>query len=48
VPAIFGLVLYFLTRNVTDFYLFLITSLFFFSFHFPKFSQWEAWSRQRS
>lgn len=46
VPAIFGLVLYFLTRNVTDFYLFLIISLFFFSFHFPKFSQWEAWFRQ--
>lgn len=47
VPAIFGLVLYVLGRDVSDFYLFLILSLFSFSIHFPKFRQWEEWSRQR-
>lgn len=46
-PALFGLVLYFLGRNTADFYLFLLLSLFFFSIHFPKFSQWEEWYRQR-
>jgi F0F1-type ATP synthase membrane subunit c/vacuolar-type H+-ATPase subunit K len=46
-PAIFGLVLYFLGRNATDFYLFLIISMFFFASHFPKFSQWEEWYRRR-
>jgi hypothetical protein len=47
VPAIFGLVLFVLGRDVSDFYLFLIISLLSFSIHFPKFSQWEEWSRQR-
>ena len=47
VPAIFGLVLYFLGRSTTDFYLFLLISLFLFSIHFPKFSQWEEWYRDR-
>jgi len=47
-PAIFGLVLYFIGRNTTDFYLFLIVSMFFFATNFPKFSQWEEWYRQRS
>lgn len=47
VPSVLGLVLYFLARSVTDFYLFLIISLFAFSFHFPRFSQWEAWAKQR-
>ncbi|MHB8843858.1 MAG: hypothetical protein ACYC7L_03840 [Nitrospirota bacterium] len=46
-PAIFGLVLYFLGRNATDFYLFLIISMFFFASHFPKFSQWEEWYRKQ-
>lgn len=47
IPAIFGLVLYFLGRNATDFYLFLIISMFFFASHFPRFSQWEAWHRRQ-
>ena len=47
IPAVFGLVLYFLGRNATDFYLFLIISMFFFANHFPKFSQWEEWYRKQ-
>jgi F0F1-type ATP synthase membrane subunit c/vacuolar-type H+-ATPase subunit K len=46
-PAIFGLVLYFLGRNATDFYLFLLISMFFFASHFPKYSQWEEWYRKQ-
>lgn len=47
VPAIFGLVLYFIGRNSTDFYLFFLISMFFFATNFPKFSQWEEWYRLR-
>jgi F0F1-type ATP synthase membrane subunit c/vacuolar-type H+-ATPase subunit K len=47
VPAVLGLVLYFLGRNASDFYLFLVISLFSFSMHFPKFSQWEEWYQRR-
>lgn len=46
-PAIFGLVLYILTRNATDFYLFFLISLFYFATNFPKYSQWEEWLKQR-
>jgi hypothetical protein len=47
VPAILGLALYFLGRSRTDFYIFLLISLFSFSYTFPKFSQWEEWYRQQ-
>ena len=46
-PAVFGLVLYFLGRSLTDFYLFLMISLFSFAAYFPRFSQWEEWYRQQ-
>lgn len=46
-PAIFGLVLFFLGRNSSDFHLFLLISLFSFAVHFPKFSQWEEWYRRQ-
>jgi hypothetical protein len=46
-PAILGLIMYFLGRNTADFYLFLLISLFFFSIHFPRLSQWEEWYRQQ-
>jgi hypothetical protein len=46
-PAIFGLVLFFLGRNASDFHRFLLISLFFFAVNFPKFSQWEAWYRKQ-
>ena len=47
-PAIFGLVLFFLGRNSSDFYLFMLFSLFFFAVYFPKFSQWEEWYRDQT
>jgi hypothetical protein len=46
-PAIFGLVLFFLGRNSSDFYLFMLISLFYFAVTFPKFSQWEEWYRNQ-
>jgi F0F1-type ATP synthase membrane subunit c/vacuolar-type H+-ATPase subunit K len=46
-PAIFGLVLFFIGRNSSDFYLFMLISLFFFAIHFPRFSQWEEWYRKQ-
>lgn len=46
-PAIFGLILFFISRNASDFHLFLLISLFFFATKFPRFSQWEEWYRQR-
>jgi len=46
-PAIFGLVLFFIGRNASDFHLFLLISLFFFAVYFPKFSQWEEWYRKQ-
>lgn len=46
-PAIFGLVLYFLGRRVTDFHLFLLVSFFFFATYFPRYGQWEEWYRKQ-
>jgi len=46
-PAVLGLVLYILGRSSTDFDLFLLISLFFFAVYFPKYSDWEAWARER-
>lgn len=46
-PGIFGLVLYFLGKNASDFHFFLLISLFFFAANFPKFSQWEEWYRRQ-
>jgi len=48
VPAILGLVLFFLGRSRTDFHIFLLFSLFLFTIYFPKFSQWEEWYRQQT
>jgi len=47
-PAIFGLVLFFIGRNSSDFYLFMLISLFYFAVYFPKFSQWEEWCRKQN
>jgi len=47
-PVVFGFVLYILGRNTTDFYLFLLISLFCFAVNFPRYSQWEDWYRRRS
>jgi hypothetical protein len=45
--AVFGLVLFLIQGNSTDFYLFLLISLFFFSVFFPKYSAWESWVKER-
>jgi F0F1-type ATP synthase membrane subunit c/vacuolar-type H+-ATPase subunit K len=39
--AILGLILYFLAGSPTDFYVFMLISLFFFSVYFPKYGRWE-------
>ncbi len=39
--AILGLVLFFLTGNTMDFYIFMVISLGFFYLHYPKYEQWE-------
>lgn len=39
--AIYGLALFFLTRGPFDFYLFMVLSLFYFAFFFPRYAQWE-------
>ena len=40
--AIFGLVLFLLSGNAMDFYLFMFLSLFYFWFFYPKYQDWEA------
>ncbi len=39
--AIFGLILFLLTGNGLDFYVFMVISLGFFYWFFPKYEQWE-------
>jgi len=46
-PAILGLVLFFIGRKPSDFYLFLALSLVLFAVFFPRFSQWEDFIKQR-
>ncbi len=48
VPMIFGLVLFFLTDgNALYFYIFMVMSLLFFAFYFPRYRQWEVWMREK-
>jgi len=39
--AVLGLVLFLLTGNFLDFYIFMVISLGFFYLHYPKYEQWE-------
>ena len=41
--AIYGLVLFFIQGNSSDFYLFLALSLFYFVIYFPRYGTWEEW-----
>jgi F0F1-type ATP synthase membrane subunit c/vacuolar-type H+-ATPase subunit K len=43
--AVYGLVLFLLTGNALDFYLFMFLSLFYFWFFYPKYQGWEAQMR---
>jgi F0F1-type ATP synthase membrane subunit c/vacuolar-type H+-ATPase subunit K len=41
--AVYGLLVFFLTKDSMDFYIFLLLSLIYFAFYFPRYSQWEEW-----
>ena len=41
--AILGLVLFFLTREASDYYLLMAISLICFAVYFPRYGQWKAW-----
>jgi F0F1-type ATP synthase membrane subunit c/vacuolar-type H+-ATPase subunit K len=41
--AVYGLVLYFVTKRPFDFYLFMGISLLYFAAYFPRYTQWEEW-----
>ncbi len=41
--VLFGFVLYFLGREINDFYIFLGLSLFYFIVYFPRAQQWQEW-----
>jgi F0F1-type ATP synthase membrane subunit c/vacuolar-type H+-ATPase subunit K len=43
--AICGLVLFLIQGDTTDFYLFLMISLVYFTIYFPKYNKWEEWVR---
>jgi F0F1-type ATP synthase membrane subunit c/vacuolar-type H+-ATPase subunit K len=45
--AIFGLVLFLIKGDTSDFYLFLMVSLLYFAVYFPKYGKWEEWVRER-
>lgn len=45
--AVYGLVLFLVQGSSTDFYLFLVVSLFSFSVYFPKYGAWEAWMKEK-
>lgn len=45
--AVLGLILYFLGGSPTDFYVFMLISLFLFSVYFPKYRRWEEWMKGR-
>ncbi len=42
--GIYGLVLFLVGGNSSDFYLFLFLSLALFALYFPRYSQWEEWA----
>lgn len=44
--AIYGLVLFLIAGNSSDFYTFMALSLISYVIYFPKFSQWEEWMKE--
>jgi amino acid transporter len=44
--AIYGLVLFCLTKNPADFYIFMVLSLIYFACFFPRYAQWEESIRE--
>lgn len=43
--AIYGLVLFLLAKNPSDFYIFMVLSFMYFAFYFPGYAQWEKSAR---
>ena len=44
--ALYGMVLFFLTSNSFDFYVFMVLSLMYLAFYFPRYAQWEESVRE--
>ena len=44
--AVYGLILFGLTKNPFDFYVFMALSLIYFAFNFPRYTQWEEWIQE--
>ena len=47
VPAILGLVLFFLSGNTRDFYVLCAISCGLFALFFPRYTNWEAWIKSK-
>ncbi len=45
--AIYGLVLFLIQGDTSDFYLFLMISLVYYAVYFPKYGKWEEWMQER-
>jgi hypothetical protein len=48
VPVMLGLVLFFLSGNASDFYVLLIISFVLFVLYFPRYTNWEEWTRAKT
>ena len=48
VPAILGFVLFFLSGNTADFYVLLIMSFVLFVLYFPRYTNWEDWTKAKT
>ncbi len=46
--GIYGLVLFILSRNTTDFFIFMAISLLYFYLFYPKYAEWERFAKQQS
>ena len=44
--AIYGLVLFFVGKKITDFYALMFMSLMYFIYFFPKYPQWKEWVKE--
>ncbi len=44
--AIYGLLLFLLTKNPFDFYILMVLALIYFAFSFPRYTQWEEWIQE--
>lgn len=47
VIGIYGLVLFILSRNTTDFFIFMAISLLYFYLFYPKYAEWEQFANQK-